>query len=274
MRRPRGREEARPRGRNFLASLRTCLLAVLFCASAASADKVITKDGKTYTGKILIDTDKAVLIGNPPYDPNSTMIQAEDIQTIVYEEYHQAPPAIRKRGWAFDFHLAGTFSSSDELSLGPAPSLRLGVGLRPHPLIEFGGGLEWTPGVAASGDGLNISNGTTARGYSRFWSYNPDFIAKIYPVFFKKWKYEPYLITGFAWSTLVPKGTSDSITGSGWMLGAGMMQPLTRNLFIDERFIYRPIRYKSVTFLGQEAGITPEIKEDQFLLALGLSYRL
>src|SRR3989338_1184904 len=64
------------------------------------ADKVITKDGKIYAGKILIDSDKAVLIGNPPFDPRSTLIQAEDIQTIVYEQYHPPSPAVRRRGLA------------------------------------------------------------------------------------------------------------------------------------------------------------------------------
>ncbi len=250
------------------------LLGLLLAALPAAADKVITKDGKTYTGKILIDTDKAVLIGNPPYDPNSTMIQAEDIQTIVYEEYHQAPPAVRRRGWAFDFHLGGIFSSSEDLALNPGPSFRLGVGLRPHPLIEFDGGLDWQPGFSASGGGLSISNGTTTRGYESFWSYNPDFMAKVYPFFMKKWKNEPYLLAGYAWSHLLPKGTSDSLSGSGWIVGAGLMQPITRNLFLDERFLYRPIKYDTVNFLGQEAGITPEITEHQYILALGLSYRL
>src|SRR5215831_9316390 len=86
----------------FIATL-VCLACI---ASSALADRVITKDGKTYTGKILIDSDKAVLIGNPPFDPNSTLIQSEDIQTIVYEEYRQAPPAVRRRGLTADLLLS------------------------------------------------------------------------------------------------------------------------------------------------------------------------
>lgn len=55
--------------------------AALFCAAAlalgfsrAHADQVIMKDGTVYKGKIQIDTDKAVLIGNPPFDPTSYML--------------------------------------------------------------------------------------------------------------------------------------------------------------------------------------------------------
>src|SRR5262245_21199319 len=80
---------------------------LLIGVSGAHADKVITKDGKVYTGKIMIDSDKAILIGNPPFDPNSTLIQSEDIQTIVYEEYKPNAPAERKRGLTFDLALMG-----------------------------------------------------------------------------------------------------------------------------------------------------------------------
>src|SRR5437870_12660119 len=91
------------------------ITALLAMPTGAWADKVITKDGKVYTGKILIDSDKAVLIGNPPFDPNSTLIQTDDIQTIIYEEYHPNAPSERRRGLALDLQASGNAYSSSEL---------------------------------------------------------------------------------------------------------------------------------------------------------------
>jgi len=156
-------------------------------AAACWADKVITKDGKVYTGKILIDSDKAVLIGNPPFDPNSTLIKSEDIQTIVYEQYRPNSPAERRRGINLDFQLSGNAYSSSELALHPAVGLLAGAGFRFHPLIEIGGAMQWVPGLSASGSGLSLTGGTGSsvitRGYQHFWQYTLDFTSKIYPFF-------------------------------------------------------------------------------------------
>src|SRR5882672_3628978 len=112
--------------RRLFLTLAICLLP--FAMPYAFADQVIMKDGTVYKGKILIDTDKAILIGNPPFDPNSYLLQAEDIEKIIYEEYHPNPPAMRKRGLTFETALNGHITSSDQQSLGPAPSLYVGMG--------------------------------------------------------------------------------------------------------------------------------------------------
>ena len=102
--------------------------AILILASAPIwADQVIMKDGTVYKGKILIDTDKAILIGNPPFDPNSYLLQSEDIEKIIYEEYHPNPPSERKRGLTLETRLSGGIYSSDQQPLGPAPSLYVGM---------------------------------------------------------------------------------------------------------------------------------------------------
>jgi hypothetical protein len=245
----------------------------LFLAPAL-ADKVITKDGKVYKGKIMIDTDKAVLIGNPPFDPNSTLIQAEDIDTIVYEQYHPNSPAERRRGVAFNLDLQGNGYSSSELSLRPAAGLNLSGGFRFHPLIELGAGLQWVPQVNAA-NSLSISNGTTERAYESFWSYTTYVQAKFYPFFKKtKWKTEPYILMGYGWSRLIPKASGDSLEGAGWLLGPGAIYPISKNLFLDGHFVYQNMSYDKVNFLGQHAAISPEIAEHQYTLAVGLSYRI
>src|SRR5690242_8543000 len=103
------------------------ILGICLVAGSAFADTVIMKDGTVYKGKILIDTDKAVLIGNPPFDPNSYLLESKDIDTIVYEEYHANPPAERKRGLIFEGRLMGNVLSSQELSLSPTAGLYLGA---------------------------------------------------------------------------------------------------------------------------------------------------
>ncbi|OGR89429.1 MAG: hypothetical protein A2992_03400 [Elusimicrobia bacterium RIFCSPLOWO2_01_FULL_59_12] len=249
-----------------------------FAIPSALADKVITKDGKVYTGKIMIDGDKAVLIGNPPFDPNSTLIQTEDIKTIVYDEYRQNPPAERRRGGAIGLRLSGNAYSSGELSLKPAGGLELEGSFRPHPVIELGGGFQWVPGVSASGGDFSISASTSpggpARGYQTFGQTTMSIGGKIYPFFNEKWKTEPYLLAGYAWSRLTPKGSGDSFKGAGWQLGAGAIHPLSRHLFLEGRFGCQNLAYDTVSFLGREAGISPEINQHQYSLSIGLSYRI
>src|ERR1041384_2207918 len=117
--------------------LAICLLP--FARSFVVADQVIMKDGTVYKGKILIDSPKAILIGNPPFDPNSYLLQAEDIDKIIYEQYKPNPPAERKRGFLIETQLKGNFSLSDDLSYAPASGLYAGIGFRVHPALELNG---------------------------------------------------------------------------------------------------------------------------------------
>jgi hypothetical protein len=252
--------------------------ALFIVVSPAFADKVITKDGKTYTGKILIDSDKAVLIGNPPFDPNSTLIQGEDIKTIIYEEYKPNAPAVRRRGITSDFRLSGNYFTSDELKLNPAAGLRLAGGFRFHPIIELEGGFDWLPSLTAK-NGLAIvadtGAGLVSRRYESFGMYVFEIEAKLYPFGLKpSWKTEPYVHGGYGWSRLVPKASGDSLKGDGWLLGFGALRPLTKNLFLDVRFDYKSWSYDRVKFLGQEGAISPAIAEHQLGVSAGLSYRI
>lgn len=243
------------------------------------ADKVITKDGKVYTGKILIDGDKAVLIGNPPFDPTSTLIKTEDIQTIVYEQYHPNDPAERRRGVSLDLNLLGNAYSSQELALHPAAGLRLGGGFRFHPLFEIGAGLSWVPALSASDGGFTVSDSTgpaaNSRNYEHFWQYAFDFTAKIYPFYAKtQWKTEPYIQAGYIWSHLIPNASGDSFKGGGWLLGFGAIRPLSKHLFLDGRFSYQDLSYDTVNFLGHDGTISPEIAQHTYSFSVGLSYRI
>jgi hypothetical protein len=248
---------------------------LVFCSVACLADRVITKDGKVYSGKIMIESDKSVLIGNPPYDPNSTLIKSEDIETIVYEQYHPNAPAVRRRGFTLDFDFIGNAYSSKELSLRPSGTLGIGGGFRFHPLIEIGAALQWTPALTTSGDPLTITDGTVTRGYSDFWMYTLNFVSKIYPFFKKtKWATEPYLLAGFGWDHLIPKQSGDSLSGSGWLVGFGAIRPVTEHLFLNGNFFYQSLGFDTVRFLGRDGAIDPQINEHQYSLTLGLSYRI
>ncbi len=245
-----------------------------FAISFAFADRVIMKDGTVYKGKILIDTDKALLIGNPPFDPNSYLLQAKDIEKIIYEQYHPNPPAERKRGLTFETRLSGNASSSDQLSVGPAPSLYAGLGFRVHPLVELNGGLDWTPSMRAS-DGFTVSEGTTTtRSYEDFWQYNAVFTLRLYPFYNRKWKTEPYVAAGYLWSREIPKGSGDSLKGSGWHIGVGAIRAVTTHIFLEGRFEMQKLSYGTIEFLGREGGISPEVDRRVYSFSLGASYRL
>jgi hypothetical protein len=253
-------------------TLHTFLLLVLAVAPLW-ADQVIMKDGTVYKGKILIDTDKAILIGNPPFDPNSYLLKAEDIDKIIYEEYHPNPPSERKRGLTFETRLNGDISSSNQLSASPAPSLYAGLGFRVHPMVELNGGLDWTPSMHAS-DGFSVSDGTTTRRYEDFWQYNAVFTLRLYPFYNQKWKTEPYIAAGYIWSREIPKGSGDSLKGSGWHVGIGAIRPVTTHIFLETRFDIQKLSYDTINFLGRQGGISPEVDRQVYSLSLGASYRL
>src|SRR5579862_8298573 len=132
------------------------------------------KDGTVYKGKIQIDTDKAVLIGNPPFDPTSYLLKSEDIAKIIYEQYHPNPPAERKRGLLFETRLDGQVVSSQALPISPAPGIYAGAGFRVHPAFEIDGGIEWNPALSAT-NGFAVSDSTTpaanTRQYQDFFMY-------------------------------------------------------------------------------------------------------
>jgi len=241
----------------------------------AEADQVIMKDGTVYKGKIQIDTDKAILIGNPPFDPTSYLLKSEDIEKIIYEEYHLAPPAERKRGFTLEGRVSGNVFTSDHLPQGPAASLYAGLGFRVHPLLELNGGVEWTPFAHATNTfAVSDSNGHATRQYDDFWQYCPVFSARLYPFYTKKWKTEPYLTTGYSWSHQIPKDSGDSLQGAGWLVGLGAIRPLTAHLFLESRFVYQKFSYDSIQFLGQKGTIQPVIDQRVYSFSIGVSYRL
>lgn len=246
----------------------------LFFAALACADQVIMKDGAVYKGKILVDTDKAILIGNPPFDPNSYLLEAKDIDKIVYEEYRPNAPSERRRGFTSALHLTGNFFSSDELSLGAAPGLYGEIGFRPHPLLEMDGGMHWLPGLYSK-EGLSVSDGATSRGYQDFWGYGAVVSGRIYPFFSRtKWKLEPYLVAGYQWSHLIPKGSGDGLKGTGWRMGIGSIYPASSRWFWDARFLYDDLSFDTIRFRGRDGSIQPTIRERLYSLSAGISYRL
>ena len=78
------------------------------------------KDGTVYKGKIMIDTDKAILIGNPPFDPNSYLLKSEDIDKIIYENII---PTRRLTQTRLTLKDAERMFFVNQLSNQPAPSL-------------------------------------------------------------------------------------------------------------------------------------------------------
>jgi hypothetical protein len=239
----------------------------------AWADQVIMKDGTVYKGKILIDTDKAILIGNPPFDPNSYLLKSEDIEKIIYEEYRLNPPAERKRGLLLETRLGGNVFGSSEMPLGPAASLYAGAGFRVHPLFEIDGGMEYLPSLHATG-GLSVSDGTTTRGYESFYQYTGIVSGRFYPFWTKKWKAEPYAVAGYGWSRMIPKGSGDSLRGAGWHAGFGVLRPLSTHLFLEGRFVYQSLSFDTIQFLGREGSIQPEIDQHDYAFSVGISYRI
>jgi len=234
------------------------------------------KDGTVYKGKIQVDNGKAILIGNPPFDPTAYLLENKDIDKVIYEEYRQPPPAERKRGLQLETRVNGDVLSSSQLPLRAAPSLYVGAGFRVHPLIELDGGLDWAPDLYSSRGLLIATSGASAqsRGYQDFHMLRGVFAGRIYPFYQKSWKAEPYLTAGYSLGRLTPSGSGDTLKGAGWLIGFGALYPLTTHVFLEGRFAYEALSFDTINFLGQDGTLNPSIDEKNYTFSLGISWRL
>jgi len=233
------------------------------------------KDGTIYKGKIQIETDKAVLIGNPPFDSTAYMLKTQDIEKIIYEEYRPAPPAIRRRGAIALLRLDGQMFSSKQLAVHPAPNLAFEAGFRVHPALELNASIDWAALTAKSG--FTIADAQTppqSRQYKSFQRRRGIMGGRLYPFVQKKWKTEPYLHAGYIDARLTPSGSGDRITGNGWTLGLGAHRPLTTHWFFESRLAYESVRYDEVRFLNQRGTLSPAIRQNAWAWGFGVSYRL
>ena len=251
---------------------RLILALVVALASPARADKVIMKDGKIYQGHIMGETQRSLLLSNPPLDPKPRFIELKDIMTIVRESRPEEKPSLEERRFAsMSAAVAGSVFSSRTFSFSPAPSLSFGGAFRVHPAAEVGGEFQLTPSL--SGPSFSVTDGRTVRGYESFYAYDGGFSAKFFPFFtFNYWRAEPYLMTGFHWSRLVPKASGDALKGKSLLGGAGVMIPWWKPLYWDLRFTYEHTTYDSINFLGGEGDLSG-VTLSRYSFTTGLSYR-
>jgi hypothetical protein len=229
------------------------------------------KDGKIYEGKILAETKNDVVIKTNTWDRKIKLLSMEDVLTVVHDPPAPEKPFDPQRYAALDTFLTGNLFVKNEVS-NPAAGVRLGGGLRLHPLIEIGGGFEWKP--ALSGD-LALSDGIHTREYERFYSFGGGFTAKIFPLYkILREKLEPFLLVGYEWTELVPKDSGDELDGQGMEGGFGAQWPLTKTLYMETRFLYRHTPLDTVDFLGLRGSLDPSIRGDSYSIALGLSLHL
>ncbi|OGR91839.1 MAG: hypothetical protein A2992_09110 [Elusimicrobia bacterium RIFCSPLOWO2_01_FULL_59_12] len=234
------------------------------------AAKVIMKDGKTYEGKIIDDTGGDILIKTSPTDARPKLLPAPEVLSVVHDPV--APAALDpQRYTTFEMLLTGSVFSSKHFSLDPAPGAWLGMGLRFHPVVEVGAGLDWKP--ALSGD-LGVTDGVLLRSYERFFFYGGGFSAKVFPFYAKRWPAEPYLIGVYGWDRLSPKGSGDALKGSGFKVGAGTRTPLWKNVFLEARFLFQRVEFDRIYFLRRNGSLDPKILSDSYTLSTGLSVRL
>src|SRR6266404_3335439 len=106
-------------------------------ARGVLADKIIMKDGKIYQGHIMGETQRSVLISNPPLDPYPRFVDLKDVLTIVRESRPEEKPSPEEGRFATaNIGVTGQVYSSSVFSFTPAPGLYVGGGFRMHPLVE------------------------------------------------------------------------------------------------------------------------------------------
>jgi len=111
------------------------------------------------------ETNRSLLISNPPLDPKPRFIDIKEVLTIVRES-HPAEKHTFEDGRFASLNLgaSGQFFSSQTFSFSPAAGFYIGGGFRMHPAIDVGGEFHYIP--LLSDPGFSISdNNTQLRGY-------------------------------------------------------------------------------------------------------------
>jgi hypothetical protein len=231
--------------------------------------KVIMKDGKIYEGKIIDDSDGDVLI-KTPLKTRPILLPSEEVLSVT-KDPEEKPVQDPQRYASLESLLFGNVSVSKNIQLSPSPGLWVGGGLRLHPLIEIGAGIDWRPMLSGE---LAMSDGTTTRRYERFSSWSGGFGAKLYP--FYRWykRTEPFVFGGFEWSRLTPRGSGDALKGDGFKVGLGASYLIKPQLALESRLYYRKIDYDRVFFLQREGTISPAVQAGSIGFGIGLSYRI
>jgi|GEM_PF-1501132 hypothetical protein len=258
-----------------------CLF-VLLLPSLASADRLILKDGREISGKVIYTSDQIIVISNPLADPVEQTILVSDVATIVHEPFRLPSPDERRKGFAMEARVTGNFFSSNDaqpLTLHSSPGLYIGGGARLTPLFELNGGLNWVPVVGSNGFEVDVTDKDNkiiqSRRYEQFALFRPQITGRIYPFYMKRsWPVEPYLFGGYCWSRLEPKDSGDALTGSGWLVGTGVLRRLTKHLYLDAQFQYDSMGYDEIQFSGQTSPLSPGVNEKEYTLSLGISYRI
>jgi hypothetical protein len=244
------------------------VIALLAAAAPLWSAKVIMKDGKIYEGRIIDDSDGDILIKTKTHW-RPKLLPGNDILSVTRD----APEVVVRdpqRYTIFESLIAGHVSMSEGIEMDPSASLRLGGGMRPHPVVEVGAGLEWKPSF---GGELSMSDGTTTRNYESFKSWNGGFSAKIYPFYQWKWAIEPFLVGGYEWSRLMPAGTDEALKGGGYKVGLGTSWPIKGNWYLEGQLVFRDIEYRRVFFLDREGTLNPSVHARTLAFATGVSYR-
>jgi hypothetical protein len=253
---------------------RFVIFVALLCLSPlAHADKVIMKDGKIYYGRIMGESRRALLISNPPLDPKPRFIELRDVMTIVREPHPAEKPSPEEGRFAsVSGGILGQVFTSNIFSFSGAPAVYVGGGFRVHPALELGAEMNYTPALSGS-LGVKDTQNQVSRAYQHFYAYQGGFSAKILPFYnFNSWRAEPYLVTGFHWSRLVPKDSGDSLRGTSLFGGLGLLYPWWKPLYWDFRLVYDHTQYDSIHFLGGDGDLSG-VTHNTFEMSIGLSYR-
>lgn len=234
------------------------------------ADKVIMKDGKIYQGHIMGEGNETILISNPPYE-SPHFLNMSDILTIVRDRRAEIHSIESDRYAVAEILLGGNIFSSNRVTLHPAPSLRAEGGFRLHPLVELDAVIDWIPALPGQ---FAVTDGTNIRGYESFYAYAGGFAAKIFPLYnIHAFPCEPYVLAGYEWTRLVPKGSGDYLSGYQYEEGVGIQKALSKALYLDARFMFEQTSYDQIQFLLRQGSINSAIGVPTYSILVGLSYR-
>ncbi|HVO32691.1 MAG TPA: hypothetical protein VMU17_02175 [Elusimicrobiota bacterium] len=240
-------------------------------SGAASADKIIMKDGKIYDGHIMGETNFSVLLSSNPIDPTPRFVPLNTIRTIVRESRPPEPPSDEDyRFPTAELMVTGRLYAADRLSLNDSAGLHAAGGFRLFRFLEVDAELDWVPNT---GGQLAVTDGTDTRRYEDFYTYSGGFSVRLYPFFRQtRWPVHPYGLVGYHWDRLAPKSSGDWLSGYTILGGAGISYPVTERLSWETRMLYRRTLYDHIQFLSREGDLDQAIHLPDYEFSTGMAY--
>jgi len=247
-------------------------IALLIAQSTLYADRIVLKSGLFYDGSVIEETQDTILFRRTVPSYKILRIPRAEVFSVAKDTQTAHSESLTTVYVSAETLMLGNVTTSSDFSTDPAATLKFNVGFRFHPMIQIDGGLLYTPSQSGN---LHVFNATTGdiRGYEHFDTLGGGFGGRFFPFALSTGKIEPYLLGGYQWTRMTPKGTEDRIKGHSIYIGTGASYPIYQHFFLEGQVLWQKSSFHHMNIQGQETDFRSTPTIESVLFGLGISYR-